>query len=94
MRNSSKRFVPLLKAMLADLSLAKMNRDELVDLLADVVDEQVGAERNRCVRLCRDRAELWRGTSLSRSNIPSAVDEARNRANEATYLADLLESGE
>ena len=55
--------------------------------------EAVQRERARCVSICRRRAELWRTTELSRSSIPSAQQEARARANEAAYLADLLESG-
>lgn len=51
-------------------------------------------ERQRCVRLCRERAEKWRTTSLAQSTIPQAREEARARANEAAYLADLIESGE
>lgn len=43
--------------------------------------------------ICRRRAELWRKTIKARSSIASAREEARARANEATYLADLLESG-
>ena len=56
-------------------------------------EEQVLRERERCVTICRRRAELWRKTIASRSSITSAREEARARANEATYLADLLESG-
>jgi hypothetical protein len=49
-------------------------------------------ERERCVTLCRRRAELWRATS-ERSPVVGAREEARARANEAAYLADLLASG-
>jgi hypothetical protein len=56
-------------------------------------EEQALRERERCVTICRRRAELWRKTIASRSSIASAREEARARANEATYLADLLESG-
>ncbi len=55
--------------------------------------EQVQRERTRCVEICRRRAELWRQTSEARSGIPGAREEARARANEAMYLADLLVSG-
>lgn len=51
-------------------------------------------ERERCVAICRRRAALWRQTSAASSAIPAARHEAQARANEATYLADLLESGE
>lgn len=50
-------------------------------------------ERDRCVAICRRRAELWRNTALARSTIAAARQEAQARANEAAYLADLLESG-
>ena len=50
-------------------------------------------ERERCAELCRRRAELWRRTDAARSSLPSAREEARARANEAAYLADLIESG-
>ncbi len=56
-------------------------------------DDPVQRERARCVGICRRRAELWRKTSSARSTIPAAQQEARARANEAAYLADLLESG-
>lgn len=56
-------------------------------------DDPVQRERARCVAICRRRAELWRKTSEARSTIASAQQEARARANEAAYLADLLESG-
>lgn len=58
------------------------------------VAEQVQIERERCVRICRRRAELWRKTSVARSGPAGAREEARARANEAAYLADLLASGE
>jgi hypothetical protein len=55
--------------------------------------DQAQLERERCVAICRRRAELWRNTQLARSSSAIARDEARARANEAAYLADLLESG-
>ncbi len=58
------------------------------------IEEAVRRERQRCVDLCRRRAELWRNTSAARSSVPAAEAEARARANEAAYLADLLESGQ
>ena len=48
-------------------------------------------ERRRCVAICRRRAELWR-KAFARHSM-AALEEARARANEAPYLADLLESG-
>jgi hypothetical protein len=55
--------------------------------------DAVRRERERCVAICRRRAELWQTTMQARSGVPAAEEEARARANEATYLADLLESG-
>ena len=57
------------------------------------IAEEVQRERERCVRICRRRAELWRKTSAAPGSM-SAREEARARANEATYLADLLATGD
>lgn len=56
------------------------------------MEDELERERRRCVTICRRRAELWRMT-LERSPMAGALEEARARANEAAYLADLLESG-
>ena len=56
-------------------------------------EELIQRERERCVGICRRRAELWRTTSSARSSVESVREEARARANEAAYLADLLASG-
>ena len=56
--------------------------------------QQTLDERARCVAICRRRAELWRKTSAARGTAAIAREEARARANEATYLADLLASGD
>lgn len=58
------------------------------------IAEEVLRERERCVDICRRRAALWRKTSAAKSGLAGAREEARARANEATYLADLLASGE
>jgi hypothetical protein len=58
-----------------------------------LIEEHVQGERERCVGICRRRVEVWRKTSAARSAVPSAREEARARANEALYLADLIESG-
>ena len=58
-----------------------------------LIEEHVQGERERCVEMCRRRGELWRRTSAARSTVKAAREEARARANEALYLADLLESG-
>ncbi|HUP47728.1 MAG TPA: hypothetical protein VNA04_02955 [Thermoanaerobaculia bacterium] len=57
-------------------------------------DEATGRERARCAELCRRRSTMWRSTALASSPSPAAREEARARANEAAYLADLIESGE
>jgi hypothetical protein len=56
------------------------------------MDTEVRRERERCVSICRRRAALW-GRAAARNPAASALGEARARANEAAYLADLLESG-
>ena len=58
------------------------------------VTEAVRRERLRCAKICRRRSEQWRTTSLASSPSAPAREEARARANEAAYLADLIESGE
>jgi hypothetical protein len=57
------------------------------------IEEEVRRERDRCIDICRRRAALWRATSAAGSSIVSVHEEARARANEAAYLADLLASG-
>ena len=57
------------------------------------VADEVRRERARCAAICRRRAELWQTTMAAKSGILQAEAEARARANEATYLADLIESG-
>jgi hypothetical protein len=56
-------------------------------------EDEVQRERERCVAICRRRAQLWRKTA-ERVSVAGAREEARARANEAAYLADLLASGE
>ena len=56
-------------------------------------EEAVQKERERCAEICRRRAATWRTTALASSTMAAARDEARARANEAAYLADLIESG-
>lgn len=70
-----------------DPGLRRRMMDRLLSFMADAVL----AERTRCAQLCRDRGSLWERTSMSTSTIPEAVAEARSRANEAKYLADLIE---
>lgn len=58
------------------------------------IENAILEERARCAELCRRRSQTWRSTSLASSTLAAARDEARARANEAAYLADLIESGE
>lgn len=67
-------------------------REEIVTAVAELLAEQIASERSRCAEICRERAALWRRTPLAQAELPSAREEARARANEATYLADLIES--
>ena len=58
------------------------------------IENAILKERARCAELCRRRSQTWRSTSLASSTLASAREEARARANEAAYLADLIDSGE
>ena len=49
-------------------------------------------ERERCVSICRRRAAMW-SRAAARNPAAGGLGVAQARANEATYLADLLESG-
>lgn len=62
-------------------------RPILLEAIANLIAKQVVAERTRCRALCEQRAELWRNTESGKSPL---AQEARCRANEAIYLADLL----
>ena len=59
----------------------------LLEAIANLISKHVAAERTRCRVLCEQRAELWRNTEGATGPL---AQEARSRANEATYLADLL----
>jgi hypothetical protein len=74
-----------LKHQLLPVPLAA--RPILLEAIANLISKQVAAERTRCRELCEQRAELWRNTEGGKSPL---AHEARFRANEATYLADLL----
>lgn len=55
-------------------------------------EAEIARERARCRGLCLDRAELWEKTpAATHPSSATARDEARARANEARYLADLVE---
>lgn len=63
-------------------------RPILLEAISNLISKHVGAERARCRSLCEQRAELWRNTEKGAGPL---AQEARSRANEATYLADLLD---
>jgi hypothetical protein len=64
----------------------------VAERIASLVTKLVGAERERCVRLCQERAELWKNTAMASMAGPRGREESRARGNEASYLADLLVS--
>ena len=74
-----------LKHQLMPVPLAA--RPILLEAITNLISKQVAAERTRCRALCEQRAELWRNAEGGRSPL---AQEARCRANEATYIADLL----
>lgn len=74
-----------LKHQLLPVPLAA--RPILLEAITNLISHHVAAERTRCRALCEQRAELWRNTENSKTPL---AQEARCRANEATYLADLL----
>jgi hypothetical protein len=75
-----------LKHQLMPVPLA--SRPILLEAIANLIAKQVAAERTRCRALCEQRAELWRNTNGGATPL---AQEARSRANEATYIADLLQ---
>jgi len=62
-------------------------RPILLEAIANLIAKQVAAERTRCRELGEQRAELWRNTEGAQRPL---AQEARSRANEAIYIADLL----
>jgi hypothetical protein len=75
-----------LKHQLLPVPLAA--RPILLEAITNLISKHLAAERTRCRALCEQRAELWRKTEGGKSPL---AQEARCRANEATYLADLLQ---
>jgi hypothetical protein len=51
-------------------------------------------EREKWVRACRARAALWRRTAHGLHGASPMREEARARANEAQFIADLIACGE
>ena len=62
-------------------------RPILLEAIANLISKHVAAERTRCRALCEQRAELWLKT---KGGTGPLAQEARSRANEAIYIADLL----
>jgi hypothetical protein len=69
------------------LPVSPVARPILLEAIANLIRKHVAAERTRCRALCEQRAELWRKTEDGKSPL---AQEARFRANEAVYLADLF----
>jgi len=69
-------------------------QDRLVPGVSGLLEREREQERERCANVCRRRAELWRHTKAAESPVTAAREEARARANEALYLADLLVTGQ
>lgn len=85
-----------IRAEIEDLLTGRLpdaERREIAADLAGAVVRMVAAERQRCLDVCRGRAELWLRTS-ERGGPTPLREESRARANEARYLADLLEMEE
>ena len=77
-----------LKHQLMPVPLAA--RPILLEAITTLITRHVTDERTRCRLLCEQRAELWQKTEGGTTPL---AQEARERANEATYIADLV-SGE
>jgi hypothetical protein len=88
---AAERAAAALEGLLRDVPGELRNR--VVDAVRSLIEGERQHERERFVAVCQRRAELWRRTTASRSPIALAREEARARANEALYLADLLRSG-
>jgi hypothetical protein len=58
--------------------------------LEPAITAAVRAERRACVAECTRRAELWEQTCDNPDTAPLLRAEARARAAEARYLADLI----
>jgi hypothetical protein len=93
MRHESEKMTRLVERVLRESlqGFAPEAQGELIRRVVSLCEEQVSRERQRCVKECRRRAELWRTTPSATSTLAPAREEARARANEAQYLADLLE---
>ena len=92
MEKSSDRLLGKFETAVATFALDPAVKRSLLASLAAIADEEARLERERCVQICRARAELWTNTLAGSSPIADAREEARSRANEAMYIADLLTS--
>jgi hypothetical protein len=63
---------------------------ELASTIALALLTAVRGERRACAAECTRRAELWERTGEHPGAHELAREEAKHRANEARYLADLL----
>ena len=63
---------------------------ELADAIEIALLTAVRAERRECVQECQRRAALWESTGGREGASEVIRQEARCRANEASYLADVL----
>ncbi|HTU59730.1 MAG TPA: hypothetical protein VMF89_14865 [Polyangiales bacterium] len=74
--------------------MSRLSPDEGAELLgrvAGLVGRAAQEERQRCLRHCQQRMELWSTTAQARSEHTAARDQARFRANEAECIRDLIE---
>jgi hypothetical protein len=62
-------------------------RKSLVEAISQLTLRHTSEERKRCRRLCERRVQLWRNVKASGTPL---AGEARFRANEAQYIADLI----
>lgn len=93
-RVETERLIAAARALAVSAGVPPDAGSTVVAAVVQLVESEVTRERARCAALCRDRAALWRRTPAASSEIALAREEARARANEAAYLADLLEETE
>lgn len=94
--SSPAQLLAAVQAAIGDLvpQISPEAREQLAETLTRLIEEHVRLERARCVDVCRKRAQTWRQTSSATAPAAYAREEARARANEASYLADLLEAAQ
>jgi hypothetical protein len=68
-----------------------MMREDLARRVERALREAIVADREAAVALCRERQALWVATEARPSSPEPLRAEARNRANEAAYLADAIQ---